>query len=111
VKFLSSAAVISSIAVARVSERVARHPAFQRGDAVGRADRLPVVKFEPIAQCKVVNQLVGRDAVIADHLRVRLEFGIEREERVEDHVGVIAGGIGGRPHWVEDAQIVPHDKA
>jgi len=69
------------------------------------------VKFEPIAQCKVVNQLVGRDAVIADHLRVRLEFGIEREQRVEHHVGVIARGIGGRPHRVEDAQIVPHDQA
>jgi len=58
-----------------------------------------------------VDQLIRRDAIITDHLWLRPEFGIERKERVEHHIAVIARHIGGRPHGVEDAQIVAHDEA
>ena len=44
--------------------------------------------------------------MIANHLRLRLELEVEGEQRVEHHVGVIARDIGGRPHRVENAQIV-----
>ncbi len=94
-----------------LAERVARHPAPERGDAISPTDRLPVVKFEPVAQGEVVQQLVCRNAEIADHLRLRLEFRVECEQRVEHHVGVIAGHIGRGPVGVEDAQIVAHDEA
>jgi hypothetical protein len=44
------------------------------------------MKFEAAAQLEAVEQLVGRDAVVVDHLRMRLELGVEREQRIEHHV-------------------------
>src|ERR1700730_17250313 len=41
---------------------------------------------------------------------MRLEFGVEREERVEHHVAVVAGDVRGRPDRVEHAQIRLSDK-
>ena len=49
--------------------------------------------------------------MLADHLRVRLELGIEREQRVEHHIAVVARDISGRPDRVENAQIRTCDKA
>ena len=69
------------------------------------------MKAEPVAQLELIGELVGRDAVLADHLRMRRELGVDREQRVEHHVAVIAGDVGGRPDRVEHAQIRLRDKA
>src|ERR1700704_37199 len=69
------------------------------------------MKAEPVAQLELIGELVGRKAVVADHLRVRRELGVDREQRVEYHVGVVPRDIRGRPHRVEDAQIRLGDKA
>jgi hypothetical protein len=58
-----------------LAKRVARHPALERGDTVGPPHRRPVVKLEPVAQAKVVEQLVRGDIVIPYHLRLRPELG------------------------------------
>src|SRR5262249_28567798 len=43
--------------------------------------------------------------MLADHLRLRRELGVDRKQRVEDAVTVVAGDVGGGPDRVEDAQI------
>src|SRR6516164_3097798 len=74
-------------------------------------NRLPIMKFEPVAQSEAVKELVRRDAILTDHLRVRLEFGVERKERIEHHIAVIARDVRRRPYRVENAQIRLRDKA
>ena len=88
-----------------LAERVALAPAFDRGDAIGGAHRLAVMPFQAVAQGEAVGQLVvaGRPAI--DHLRLRLEVLVEREQRVEDQIAEIARDIGGRPDRVDAAQI------
>ena len=65
-------------------------PALDRGDAVGRRDRLAVMPFEAVAQGEGVGELVGRDVVLVDHLRLDLELLVHREQRVPDEVAVIS---------------------
>ena len=89
----------------RLTERIARHPPFERGDAIGAAHRLPIVEFEPVAQREAVEELVRRDAEIADHLRMRLELRVERKQRVEHHVAVVARDVRCRPDRIEHMQI------
>ena len=95
----------------RLPVPVARHPALDRGDAVGAAHRRAVMEAEPVAQPELISELVGRNAVVADHLRVRRELGVDREQRVEHHVAVVSRDVCGRPHRIEDAQIRLGDKA
>src|ERR1700751_398012 len=42
---------------------------------------------------------------------MRLELGVERKQRVEYHIAVIARDVGGRPDRIEHAQIRLGDKA
>src|SRR3984893_10063586 len=68
------------------------------------------MEFEPVTQGETVAELVRRDIVVADHLRMRLEFGVERKQRVEHHIAVIAGDVCCRPYRIEHAQIRLGDK-
>jgi hypothetical protein len=94
-----------------LTQRVALTPAFERGDAVGGANGLPVVPFEPVAQNEPIDQLVVAGGPAIDHLRLRLEILVERKERVEDQIPEIAGHIGRRPDRVDAAQISLRDEA
>ena len=115
--FSLSVKVLSSTAVHLVdrlqqllAERVALAPALDRGDAVGGAHRLAVMPFEAVAQRETVGQLVVAGRPLVDHLRLRLEVLVEREQRVEDQIAEIARDIGGGPDRVEDAQIGLRDE-
>jgi len=94
-----------------LAERVARHPALDRGDAIGAAHWLTIVKFEPVAQHETVIEFVRRFLGTLDHLRVRLELRVDREQRVEHHVTVIAGDVGRRPDRIEHPHIGLRDEA
>ena len=94
-----------------LAERVALAPAFERGDAIGGAHRLAVMPFQAVAQDEAVGQLVVADRPAIDHLRLRLEILVEREQRVEDQIAEIAGDIGRRPDRVDAAQIRLRDEA
>src|SRR5262252_911762 len=69
------------------------------------------MKAEPVAQLELIGELVGRYGVLANHLRVRRELGIDREQRIEHHVAVVAGDVCGGPNRVENAQIRLRNKA
>jgi hypothetical protein len=73
-----------------LAHRIARAPALDRGDAVLGRHRLAVVPFEAVAQGEGPGELVGRDLVLVDHLRLDGELLVEREQRVVDHVAVVA---------------------
>jgi hypothetical protein len=76
------------------AERAAGAPAAQRGDAVGRRDRLAVMPFQAVAQREAVGQAIGRDLPVLHHLRLDLALGILRKQRVEHHVAEGARDIG-----------------
>ena len=88
-----------------LAERVAFAPALDGGDAIGGAHRLAVMPLQPVAQDEAVAQLVVAGSPAIDHLRLRLEILVEREQRIEDQVTKIARDIGGRPNRVDAAQI------
>src|SRR5207249_4146526 len=90
---------------------VALGPALDRGDAIGGADRLAVMPFETVAQCKAVSELVLADTPAFEHLRLRLKVLVERKQRVEDEIAKIARDIGGRPDRVDAPEIGLRDKA
>ena len=52
-----------------------------------------IVPLQPGPQSKGVLQAIGADIPGVHHLRLRLEFIIEREQRVVDHIIVIARDI------------------
>ena len=88
-----------------LSHRIARRPALDRGHAVGSGDRLAVVPFQAVTQREGPQHLVGRDLVLVDHLRLDGVVLVDREQRVVDHVAVVAGDVGRRPDRVEDRQV------
>ena len=94
-----------------LAERVALAPALDRGDAIGRPHRLPVMPFEAVAQGELPGQLVVAGCPLVDHLRLRLQVLVEREQGVEDHVAEISGDVRGGPDRVEAAQIRLRDEA
>src|SRR6202162_5448773 len=63
------------------------------------------MEFEAVAQHEAVVKLVWRYVELADHLRVRLELRVNREQRVGHHIAVIAGPIGRRPDRVEHLDV------
>ena len=73
-----------------LAHRILGAPALDRGDAVLGGDRLAVMPFEAVAQGEGLGELVGRDVVLVDHLRLDLELLVHREQRVPDEVAVIA---------------------
>ena len=78
------------------------------GSDVGRGDRRAVVPLEPVAQLEGPGELVVAHRPALDHLRLRLELGVEREQRVVDQVAVVADDVGGGPDRIEDLQIRMH---
>src|SRR5215472_4537415 len=66
--------------------------------------------FEPIAQCELVEELVVADCPAIDHLRLRLEILVEREQRIEDEIAEIPRHIRGRPNRVDTPQIRLRDE-
>ena len=88
-----------------LAEDVALGPAFDRGDAVGRAHRRAVVELQAVAQREGVGQAVGADLVLVDHLRLDVELRVGREQHVVDHVAMVAGDVGRGPDRVEAAQV------
>jgi hypothetical protein len=96
--------------IERPAQRVLLRPALQRGDDVGARDRRAVVPFQPVAQSEGPGQLVVAQRPLVDHLRLDLAGGIGREQRIVDHVAVIARDVGGGPDRVEDLEIrMRHD--
>ena len=92
-------------------ELVALCPALDRGDAIGGAHGLAVMPFQAVAQREFIGELVVADGPFIDHLRLRLEILVEREQRVEDEIAEIAGDVGGRPDRVDAAEIGLGDEA
>ena len=91
-----------------LAERVLRGPALDRGDAVLGRDRRTVVPGQSVAQRERIGELVRRNVVLVDHLRLDLALLVHREERVVDHVAVIAGDVGGGPDRVDDLEVGMH---
>ena len=88
---------------------VALAPALQRGDHVARRDGAAVVEAQPLAQGEAVGAAILAHGPALDHLRLRLELVVAREERVVDHHAVDAGdGLRG-PEGIERADIRMHD--
>ena len=72
--------------------------------SVGR-DRRAVMEFQPVAQGEGPGELVVGGRPLVDHLRLDLEVAVQREQRVVDHVAVVAHDVGRRPDRIEDLQI------
>ena len=63
------------------------------------------MELEAIAQRKRVRQLVAAQLVLVHHLRLDLKLGIGGEQRVVDHVPVVAGDVRGGGDGIENAQV------
>ncbi len=59
--------------------------------------------FQTVAQRECIGQLVIRNSVVS-HLGLRFEIGIKRQQRVIDHVAVIAHDMSGRDDRIENTQ-------
>ena len=92
-----------------LAHRIAGGPALDRGDAILGGDRLAVVPFEAVAQREGPGELVGRDVVLVDHLRLHVELLVHGEQRVPHHVAVVALDVGGGPDRIEDLHVRMHD--
>ena len=84
-------------------------PALQRRHAIFRGDRRAVMPFQSVAQREGVGELVIADLPIG-HLRLDLETGIGRQQRVEHHVAMVTGDVGGGETGIDDAQVGMHDR-
>ena len=71
----------------------------------------PSWKRRPSRSVKLYFMRVAADRVLVDHLRLDLEVGVGGEQRVPDHVAVVARDVGGRPDRVEDLEIPDRDEA
>src|SRR5262249_18479864 len=58
-----------------------------------------------------VRELVGADVVAVHHLRANLAVRVGGEERVVDHVAVIARDVAAAPDRVQDLEVGGHDNA
>ena len=90
---------------------VARRPAPQRGNAVGRRHAGAVGERQAIAQLERIGEPVIRLVPAADHLGLRRERGIEREQIVVDHPAVDRGDRAGGPDRIEHPQVRVHHRA
>ena len=88
-----------------LTRRNAGRPALDRGHGVLRLDRRAVAEFEPVAQLERPHQIVRADGIGIDHLRLRRQRRVEREQHVVDHVAVVAGDVRRREERVEDLEI------
>ena len=91
----------------------ARRACAQRSsEAMQSAERTgcAVMELEAVAQREGVGELVVAERPGIDHLRLRLEVLVEREQRVVDHVAVVARDVGRGPDRIEAAQIRLRDE-
>ena len=88
---------------------VARAPAPDRGHAIGRRHRRPVVPEQAVAQAEGPHQAVGARRPVLDHLRADLESLVEGEQGVVHHVAVVAADVGGGPDRIEVLQVGVRD--
>jgi hypothetical protein len=80
-------------------------------DAMQSAERTGVPSWNLSPSRSVnVGQLILADLVFVDHLRLHLELGVGREQRVVDHVPVIAGDVRRRGDRIENAQVGLRDE-
>ncbi len=91
-----------------LADAVLGAPALDGGDAVFRRHRLAVVPQKSVAQRERVGETVGRDLPLLRHLRLDFALLVLCEQRVVDHVAVVADDVGGRPDRVEDLQVRVH---
>ena len=92
-------------------QRIAHRPALKGGhDVLGRDGRA-VMEFEPVAQGEGPGELVVGGRPLVDHLGLDLEVAVGREQRVVDHVAVVAHDVGRRPDRIEDLQVGVIDHA
>src|SRR6185369_9693246 len=78
------------------------------GDAVLGRDGTAVVPDEAVAQREGVGELIGRDLVLVDHLRLDLAVGVGGKQRVVDHIAVVADDVGGGPDRIDDLEVRVH---
>ena len=95
----------------QLAHGVALAPADQRGGAVVGGDRLAVMEAQAVAQHEGVSLAVGRGLPLVDHLRLGLEVFVHREQRVVDHVAVVAADVGGGPDRIDVLQVGMRDDA
>ena len=88
--------------------RVLGGPALDGGDAVLGRDGSAVVPGEAVAQREGVGELVGRDLVLVDHLRLDLAVRVGGKQRVVDHVAVVADDVGRGPDRIDDLEVRVH---
>ena len=89
----------------RLPQRVACRPAREAGRAVLRAHRLAVVEFQPVAQLDEVGAAVIGNGMPLRHLRLRLQLGVHRIQRVVHRIGMVLGHCRGGPDRIERGQV------
>ena len=93
----------------QAAQRILGGEAPDRRQNVRRRHRLAVMPLQALAQLEGPGELVVAHRPALDHLRPRLELGIEREQRVVDEIAVIADDVGGCPDRIDDLEIRLHD--
>ncbi len=88
-----------------LAERIAPHPAGDRGHHVLRAHRLAIVELQPRPQRDGDDLAAILQHMPLGHLRLRREIRVEAIEAVVDHVPVVAGDVRRRPDRVEAGQV------
>ena len=105
-KVLSSTAFHASVTSASFWPSASRF-AQRSIEAMQSAERTgcAVMELQAVAQREGVGELVVAELALVDHLRLDLELRVDREQRVVDHVAVVAGDVGRGRDRIEDAQI------
>ena len=94
-----------------LAEGIARAPAAERGDHVLRAHRFVVVEAQAFAQAEGPDQVGAGPFPGFDHLGADAEIGIGREQRVVDHVAMVAHDVARGAHRVDRGQVGMRDEA
>jgi len=84
-------------------------PAVQRSDAVLGGHGLPIMEQQAVAQGEGVGELVVAHFPAFEHLRLDLQLVVDRQQRVVDHVAVVAHDIGSCPKRIDDLDVRMHD--
>ena len=95
----------------RRGEDDARCEAANAGNDILRQHRLAVVEPQTVAQGQAPHQPIILDAMPSNHLRLRLPFGVEAVERVENEIGGVARRPCGGHDRVKHTEIGNTDKA
>ena len=88
-----------------LADRIALHPAQQRGDAVARQHLLAIMEHQPVSQAHRPAQPVVLHLMALDHLWLRIELLVAAIQGLEHHRGVVAGDQRGGPDRVEACKV------